>query len=73
MIVDGHHVEISVEHVTEPAEGGKGSRFLASCGSLEDLTKILNDSKNKPPLYWEWKIEFQDILEESQSECEDLK
>lgn len=62
MKVDGYDVEISVEHVTEPGEGWEGSRLVASCNSLEELTRVLNDPNNQPPLYWQWKIEFQDYL-----------
>ncbi|MOA68403.1 hypothetical protein D3C78_1960120 [compost metagenome] len=51
---------ISVEHVTEPGEGWKGSKFIAECLSMKELTSVLNDPKNQPEMYWVWKIDFQD-------------
>ncbi len=57
---NGHPVVIHVSHVTELGEGYKGSRYVATCSSMEELNLILNDPKNKPDQYWQWQISFQD-------------
>ena len=60
ILVNGHSCVISVSHVTEPGEGWQGSILIAECKNMKELNTIINDHRNKPDLYWQWKVEFQD-------------
>lgn len=62
--VNGQPCVISVSHVTEPGEGWQGSILIAECKNMKEVNSIINNFKNKPDPYWQWKIEFQDKITE---------
>lgn len=66
MIVDGYPVVFSVELVTEPGEGWKGSRFIGGpFRTLDEVNCCINEHREKVPVGWMLKVDFQDdLLEE---------
>lgn len=63
--VNGYPVIISVSHVTEPGEGWKGTTLVAVCYSMVELNEVLNLPKNQPEPYWQWRVDFEDKVEDN--------
>lgn len=61
IVVNGVPVVMSLSIVTEPGEGWKGSRLLATCNSMQELTDAINDALNEGvPDFWQLEVDFQD-------------
>jgi hypothetical protein len=58
---NGEPVVMSLHLVTEPGEGWKGSRLLATCNTMQELTTAINDALNEGvPDFWQLEVDFQD-------------
>lgn len=51
-------VVFSLELVTEPGEGWRGSRLIGVFDTIQELNKAINAIE--VPLYWELKVDLQD-------------
>lgn len=60
--VNGYPVVMSVHLVTEPGEGCKGSRYIATCYTMEELNQVLRETT--VPEYWCIEVDFQDAVDE---------
>lgn len=61
IVVNGVPVVMSLHLVTEQGEGLKGSRLLASCNTMQELTDAINDAINEGvPDFWQLEVDFQD-------------
>jgi len=61
--VNGYPVVISVGHTIygmDTFQGVLGTRFVAECHSLEEVSEVINNPDNTPEVGWYWDIQFQD-------------
>lgn len=60
---NGYPVVFELSMVTEPGEGWKGSRQLAVCKTVEELTAAINDHMDEVPDFWLLEVQLQDDLD----------
>lgn len=56
--LNGHPVVFTLWLVTEPGEGWKGSEYIGSYETLDELNKAINSTEKRD--YWEFKVDLHD-------------
>lgn len=61
--LNGYPVVFTLRYVTEPGEGWKGSQYVGSYKTLEELNEALAGAKEDCPPYWQLEVDLADMSE----------